>query len=99
MCSKFGNPVQKSEPCQKIGHVPLKLKSAKIVKELLVLKLFQLSNGDFFSKHAYITYGSYKLCVKCAVLDFQTYGRVSYMGNATLSNPLKEAAKKVINGH
>ena len=41
VCPKFGHPVQSSDICKGKNNF------TKIVNVLLVLKLFQLTNGDF----------------------------------------------------
>ena len=44
------------------------------MNDLLVLKLYQLLNGDFFFRS---TPTAAKNCVKCAILEFRSQVRVS----------------------
>ena len=75
-CPKFGYPVQCSDTLFKVLTFTCQILHAKnnfatIVNEQSVLKLFQLSNGDFFlacQQHLQ-TFG-------CVIIKFRTLGRV-----------------------
>ena len=59
MSPNFGNPAL-TPSFTKYNFFQVKNSFATLVNELSVLKLFQLSNGDLFSKHYYSLYKARK---------------------------------------